>query len=547
MTQPRAFLILFFFPSYTVTTSIPLHSLSKSMTSVICNNCGFVNALLPPNPTCDGLVSELLRGSRTLLDVDRAFVDAEIEKLQELKAWYDDQLQEIQLRQLIVLKQLENHKSIYAPIRRLPRDILIEIFHWVWNAWPTTDPDEPDLIQESDSLDVTGPLWVLARVCGLWRDTLYASPASWAWYVVLGPPFPNHAREILQTYLERTGNHLLSLRVSCEGTDLTEAEEGQIMSLVVQCCHRWKNVCITVDKRHMHYLESISHLPALRAIEIDFVPVDKSIERHYKYLSDICLKAPQLRQATFPVHGICSMGLPPTVTHYSGYLPRADDFPLLSQLPNLRTCHFESSLLQPGSMPEVPAIMRELRQLYVGDLKVLNFLTAPILQHMTISLFGTPHLPVSTIILFFHRSRCRLESFSISTDVMEFEPSASIRELFSSEACSTVSSLKLGLYSIQHNVVDALASPSILPNLRHLCLCFNETMDPPTETERLALLNMIRSRCKARLLKTIEVQFDSEESYSIETDIQALGGDLEMREETWSPLYRDHQPFFWNP
>ncbi|KAK0496378.1 hypothetical protein EDD18DRAFT_204414 [Armillaria luteobubalina] len=193
------------------------------MTSVICNHCGLVNAfLLPPNPSCSGLVSELLRGSRSLLDVDRAFIDTEITKLQELKARYDDKLQEIQLRRLIVLEQLENHESIYAPIRRLPRDILIEIFRWVWDAWPAVDPNESGLSEECDSLDVTGPLWVLSRVCGFWRDTLYACPASWAWYVVVRPPFPKHAREILRNYLDRTGDHILSLRVSCKGIDLTK-------------------------------------------------------------------------------------------------------------------------------------------------------------------------------------------------------------------------------------------------------------------------------------------------------------------------------------
>ncbi|KAK0192191.1 hypothetical protein F5146DRAFT_1038764 [Armillaria mellea] len=467
------------------------------MTGVTSENCGFVNTLLPPNPSCNGLVSELLHGSRPLLDANRAFIDAEITKLQQLKAWYDDQLQEIQLRQSIVLKQLGNHESIYAPIRRLPRDILVEIFHWAWNAWP--DARDPEYTsEEPDSLDVNGPLWVLARVCGLWRDTLLASPAPWAWYVVVKAPFPKHTREIMQTYLERTGDHLL---------------KSQIMSLVVQCCHRWKNVCISIDKRPMHYLESISHLPALRAIDMDF---EDSINHDYiKCRSDICLMAPQLRQASLPNQGICFVSLPPTVTHYSGSLPRAEDFPLLSQLPNLRTCRLESG--------RTPAIMGELRQLF--------------------------QMSVSSITHFFRRSRCRLESFSIRMDILESETSATIHELFSSEACTTVSRLKLELHSIvPHNVADVLASPSILPDLSHLCFCFNSVLEPEVETERSALVDMIRSRCKAGLLKTIELQFEDEESRDIEAEFQTLiGGDLEIREEISSPLHLDYQPFFWNP
>ncbi|SJL12992.1 uncharacterized protein ARMOST_16427 [Armillaria ostoyae] len=121
------------------------------MSCITCSNCGFVN-LLSAEPSVqnslqairgsEGLVSQLLRGSRSLLDADRAFIDAEIAELERVQSLYDAQLQELQLRRPAVLEALESRASIYAPIRRIPRDILIEIFHLVcdsaslgWDKW----------------------------------------------------------------------------------------------------------------------------------------------------------------------------------------------------------------------------------------------------------------------------------------------------------------------------------------------------------------------------------------------------------------------------
>ncbi len=523
------------------------------MSCLTCRNCGFVN-LLPPEPrvpqmlngteSSDDLVSQLLRGSRPLLDADHAFIDAEIAKLKRLRTWYDTQLQEIELYRSTVLKELKNHESIYAPIRRLPRDILIEIFHSICDSWWQEEGEDNGL----DSLDMTGPLWVLGRVCGLWRDILH-TPASWARNVSVTSVSSKHDREILQTYLKRTGEHPLSLMVICEGFDFIE--EGQIKSLLVQLCHRWKNLRIHTTIDHMHHLELISHLPILQTIDMNISDADDS-----DYSSDI-LDASQLWQATLPSQGIHQMRLPPTITHYSGHITCAKDLQLLSQLPKLRTCHL-SSWVSTASI-RAPVVMAELCQLFVEDLDILNFLTAPMLQSLTIvggSRTGEEEgffmESLSSITAFFHRSGCHLESFSIHMAIMELESLASIRDIFSSEACSTISHLKFELGSVWRNVPKAFASSPILPNLQHLVLCFGYQYSHRMATEWPALLDMIRSRCEAGLLKTIEVQFPQAGAHCadgyVKADIGALVEDnLEMRVGKWSPLYHDHQSFFWDP
>ncbi|SJL16116.1 uncharacterized protein ARMOST_19635 [Armillaria ostoyae] len=222
-------------------------------------DCGSVNRLslepwLKATQSSDSLVSPILRGQRPLLDPDHALLTTEIVELEQQQSLYAAQLEEIQLRQHAVLKVLESRKSIYAPIRRLPREILIEIFHSVCDSWWQEENRPWSLRPPLHSLDVSGPLWVLSRVCGLWRDTLHSSPASWARKLVVRQPFSKYALAILQTYLDHSGEHLLNLQVFCSHP----AEDDEILSLLVQSYQRWQNLHINATKHHMRHLESIS-------------------------------------------------------------------------------------------------------------------------------------------------------------------------------------------------------------------------------------------------------------------------------------------------
>ncbi|KAK0421683.1 hypothetical protein EV421DRAFT_1964340 [Armillaria borealis] len=505
------------------------------MSCFFCSNCGFVNSLSPEPQLqtlkgSDSLVSQVLRGSRPLLEFDHALINDEIVKLERLRSWYNARLQETQLHSRTILKSLENRKSVSAPIRRLPQDILIEIFHSVCDSW-RVDVEEDEF--QRDSLDMTGPLWVLGSVCGLWRDILRTSPASWARYVLVTSPFSKHAREILQTYLEHTGEHPLSLVAVCRSPNF--ADYGEIMPLLVQSSYRWKNVCVRAHAHHMHHLESVSHFPVLQTIEMyicnDYgYPLDMSL--------DMCLKAPQLWQATLPSQGISQVRLPSGITHYSGYITRVEDLQLLSQLPKLRTCHLQSSETS-------PVVMAELRQLYVEDPDTLNLLTAPILQSLTV--VEVLESLSSNIVPFLRRSACRLESLSMCAQ----GSLALISCIFSSEAYSTISHLKLKLGLSWDGISKILAPSSVLPNLHHLVLCFESRHSYHRETERLAFLDMIRSRCKSGVLKTIEASFEKgiSTAHIIEEDIRAVIGDsnVEMQVERWSPLDLDYRYSFSGP
>ncbi len=111
-----------------------------------------------------------------------------------------------------------------------------------------------------------------------------------------------------------------------------------------------------------------------------------------------------------------------------------------------------------------------------------------------------------------------------------------------------ISHLKLELGPDWDDISKILAPSSILPNLRHLVLCFECRYGRHRETERLAFLDMIRSRCKARLLIEIQFWWGVSTAHDIEADIRAIIGDnSEIRVEERSPLALDYRYSFSGP
>ncbi|PBK83400.1 hypothetical protein ARMGADRAFT_1067851 [Armillaria gallica] len=509
-------------------------------------------------------VAQILRESRTMLHPSEdAFISADILELERLQSFYDAQLQQVQYR--AVTEALEARRSIRAPIRRLPRDVLIEIFHLVRHSWWQHVGDDcrwsPITPERQSSLRLDGPLWVLGRVCSFWRETLHTSPASWAQNVVVRTPFPKHAREIWQLYLKRTGEHPLTLQVVGDVGEPMEEEDETMSFFVQESCHRWKDVIIDVfTMRHMQCLEeSISHLPMLQMIQIHILD-----NHHGNYSSDICLKAPQLRRAMLSKQGISQVKLPPCITHYSGRVTHPDDLRLLSRQSKLRVCHLKLRLSYVEPSVQVPVIMPHVQCLFVEEMGTLDLVTLPRLESLVLCMsprerfsMVTNRITVSEWIAhFLQRSGCYLRSLTMGHLLLTYCSGFSIHKILTSDTFSTLSFLKVELQLDRvveaENIVQSLTprsdAPVLLPNLYHLVLCMMRPvyLPSPDPAQWHSIVNMIRARRDAGSLKIIEVQFLEWEweiklMDRMKADIRALTGEtLEMRVEEWNPPNEEH-------
>lgn len=98
-----------------------------------------------------------------------------------------------------VRKALECHKAALAPIRRLPQDVLLEIFANI----PT------------NALVPTNAPWVVGQVCFLWRSISLSHPSLWSEIFLDGYYAVNRhqKQQALATILTRSKNHPLTIRI----------------------------------------------------------------------------------------------------------------------------------------------------------------------------------------------------------------------------------------------------------------------------------------------------------------------------------------------
>ncbi|KAJ7471444.1 hypothetical protein B0H11DRAFT_2040016 [Mycena galericulata] len=185
--------------------------------SVSCPCCGFpasASRLAPPLPSSP--CPELRRSNAAPLETQYPEIDREIAAASSSIAFIDERIRYLQpvLVELAAWRQalqefVTDHKRVLAPIRKVPSDVLSEIFLWcaardsdnVWN--PCADPE-----------------WVLAQVCRYWRALALATPRIWRRVFITRPYFSRYIRPaVLSLQLERSAEAPLAIAVTASFPD----------------------------------------------------------------------------------------------------------------------------------------------------------------------------------------------------------------------------------------------------------------------------------------------------------------------------------------
>ncbi|KAK7464226.1 hypothetical protein VKT23_006392 [Stygiomarasmius scandens] len=177
-----------------------------------------------------------------------------------------------------------NCRSLLSPIRRLPEELLSEIFLWCCLSSPICIYYDPDAL----------PL-TLSAVCSSWRELVIASPSLWSnYYISTGYLWLNSDPETVardqilastfQLCLSRSKNTALSLQTDCLDDGL------EIMMSLMRQSHRWYEVVFSAAENTWETLSQLSGLHNLRSLDI-LDPNDKILNALSPYLRD----APRLR------------------------------------------------------------------------------------------------------------------------------------------------------------------------------------------------------------------------------------------------------------
>ncbi|KAJ7031376.1 hypothetical protein C8F04DRAFT_1110980 [Mycena alexandri] len=316
---------------------------------------------------------------------------------------------------------LEAHRTILSPIRRIPPEVLGEIF---FHCLPK-DTFFPSATRS--------PL-LLTQISSNWRCVALATPSLWTSLAIklsISSCIPN--LELIRTWIARSGSRPLSFHIA-ESIRKDYYEKGMVtvatvLALYAPHYQRWQRMRLECQDWRID--TGFSKLPCdqpPQALESLHLFRDFWRPEEQEQLS-LMLSAPRLRDC----HWVSNTDLGgfnapfPQLTKL--FLERplvAKDFMhILSEGTNIKSCQFfvlassTSTLALPAAPAVAPFVLRHnLRSLdLTADLfgRVFNQLELPCLTHISIKRFDTtPVWPHHDFMSLLTRSKCTLESLSLT-------------------------------------------------------------------------------------------------------------------------------------
>ncbi|KAJ7623626.1 hypothetical protein FB45DRAFT_926270, partial [Roridomyces roridus] len=165
-----------------------------------------------------------------------------------------DRLQRLETERGKLAEYHTQHAGIVSPLRRVPPEILAEIFSW---TLPTIDEVEGDVS------DLQQSPWVLTQVSSLWRRTAISIP--WLWSSItwsdwaMSPPLP-----MIQAQVDRARNLRISFYAYESGSAAAQVEMFEFLS---EHCARWVDLKLRITAALGPHLAALrGRLPSLQRL-----------------------------------------------------------------------------------------------------------------------------------------------------------------------------------------------------------------------------------------------------------------------------------------
>ncbi|KAJ7642570.1 hypothetical protein DFH06DRAFT_1477348 [Mycena polygramma] len=222
---------------------------------------------------------------------------------------------------------IDSHLALVSGARRLPYDILTEIFMaCLPNAqYASMKSDDPPLL--------------LCHICSAWRKLALSSPRLWASLEIREPsrtyPYPVHriCSEGVKSWLARSGSLPLSI--------LSSSATNPMLKGLLDCAPRWEHIRLRqVSSAFVEALEQLSpeDTPLLQTAAIEVVPGMRTFA-----LS--CIGATNIRRLSLSgsCFGLQNLVSPLGLSHISLYKISSDQaLDVLRQCPMLEACTLQT-------------------------------------------------------------------------------------------------------------------------------------------------------------------------------------------------------------
>lgn len=442
-------------------------------------------------------VPSLLRSNGPPSDKERSLIRQAIESA-EASLKDDDEKESL-------ANFVRTHKAILSPSRRLPSELIFEIFrYYIENL-------------EHSYLSEYTPPWALTHVCSRWRQIAVNTHMLWKSLppirLVGGMQKAELKRHIacLSTLLQRSSKEPISFFLSKK---LTPQVDDAILVLLFEHSERWERISLDISEDVCaHFARVKGRLSSLSSLTL-------RIHREGGLHVDMFEVAPKLRDvqlASGPWSGVFRLPWSQLI-NFTDETTNFDSLTtvLSSSAAHLRSLKFIANQTWsiPGYSPSVnPTTLPVLKSLCLQtpnrtDLRtLLNRFTAPALRDLGLRVFGT-HTFIPEIKEFINRSGCNssLRTLMLHTDApLWVDP---VFQLIPLLTALDINEPELGLIEALSRLDIPVSSTSsrpcqweLLPSLKTLTIRLGPSYEHHSVLNRLAHL-----RCDLAFDSDIEPQ-----------------------------------------
>lgn len=401
------------------------HSPGESEPICPCRNCGCgLNEPVRSNSTIsEGRIQELLGRNDPPSDAELnnltdtvahetrrlELLDAQIFRLQ-------GSLEALTRMRELTASSVAEHRALINPVRRLPLDILHEIFLCcISQENIITENGTTTTSGLKTSLDPRQPPWTLTHVSGHWRNVALSFPGLWSCIniVVNNKTKDRQLTSLLSLQLQRSMCHTLSVSMTVMG--VLSPPSRSFMPLLLQTSSRWHTLHIQGPEATLNAFDQVEgFLQSLHTLRIRTTPSSSQLFSNFRL-------APRLRsvdiayspQYQLPWSQITSCKYPKS--HIQGTSNQLC-LNMLSTATSLETCELccENDLLE-VFLPFVES--NNLRRLTLWEGQTPGA-TAQLLRHLTLpaleSLIISAEVDLETVLSLLSRSQFTLTELQLN-------------------------------------------------------------------------------------------------------------------------------------
>jgi len=303
-------------------------------------------------------------------------------------------------------RDLHDAKRILHPLRRIPTELLQEIFSYV-APLPTWDGLTGKETSAGKPIERRYPLYTLSRVCRRWRQGAEGMPEHWSFIQVsMSYQDAQHSTRIAEACRRHVVNSRgrplsLVLRFRLED-DLFFEKAYPVLRALLPSSHRWLRLQLAISENCVEYLQALhGNLPMLSELQLSMKgrSAFSSFLAHDKYpYYNLFEHAPSLRKVQAVLSASRRL---PSATQYlalpwgtitTWYHTGFNDSHLhsLSLLTHVQTCNLHCNIDMIYAWEGAVVELKHLRRLTISAASedyhlILDNLSAPSLQSLDIS------------------------------------------------------------------------------------------------------------------------------------------------------------------